>query len=352
MLPKASRPHKYDVGDLLLKEARDVDKRLLPGIIMVCEVQGVGSKFYSLDDGFGACRQSIEHVDQHCIPIPPDIPWRLGDNFSLFCFCARTAYHSALWCIDEVGDSVVRNSQFLADWVLQKPVERRPEGVFRACGYSIRVYREGQPVRWTWANGPLDVLGKLTDLAVEAEAHLPVSDPSLPNHLSEKRLVRWDYAPLAGASQQLHPGDTFCTLGHGEICFSTFQRCTRSGKIATGGRGYGGIDPAEIRQAPTAFPPEIMAAIRSFCSCLSFYGSTIWSAGGDRSLEAGDWVWSQVSDVPGALTGAAYRAVSESTAALYYTNDRIHWWRLLSDALNREIERLRFTFKEGHSKPQ
>lgn len=335
-----------------MKEARDADKRLLPGIIMVCEVQGVGSKFYTLYDGFGSYRQGIERVDRHCILIPPDVPWRFGDDFCSFCFCARTAYYSALWCIDEVGDSVVRNSQFLADSILRKPVERRPEGVFRACGYSIRVYREEQPVRWMWANTPLHVLRKLTDLAVEAEAHPPVSDPFLPKHLSEKQLLRWDCPPLAGASQQLHPGDAFCTLGHEEICFSTFQGYTRSGKIATGGSGHDGVDPAEVRQVPTAFPPEIMAAIGCFSCCLSLYDTDIRAVGGRPSLEAGDWVWDRVSDVPGALTDAAYRAVSESTAALYYTNDRIHWWRRLSDALNREIGRLSLTFKEGHSRPQ
>jgi hypothetical protein len=349
MPPRGPGPHKFEEGDLLLQEPRDADRRLLPGIMMVCKVAGVGSKFYSLDDGFMAYRQSIERVDRSCIPIPPGIPWRLGDDFRLFRNCARTAYRSALWCIDEVGNPVGRNLEFLKDSILGKPVERRPEVVLRACGYSIRVYREGQPVHWTWTSTPLH---GLRDLAVEAEADLPVSDLFLPDHLSEKQLLPWDYPPLPGASRELRRGDTFCTSRDNEICFSTFQRYTRSGKIATGGRGYTGIDPAEIRQVPTAFPPEIMAAIGSFSSWLSFSDSRIWAVCGHPSLEAADWLWNQVSDVPGALTDAAYGAVSKSTVALYYTNDRIHWWRQLSDVLNREIKRLRFTFKEGHSRPQ
>ncbi|MGB7593478.1 MAG: hypothetical protein WCD04_02460 [Terriglobia bacterium] len=317
----------------------------------VCEVQSVGSKFYTLYlyCGDNVYRQGIDLVDRHCILIPPDIPWRVGEDFCLFRYCARTAYRCALWCIDEVGNPVGRNLQFLRDSILGRPVERGPEVVLRACGYSIRVYREGQPVRWMWSNTPLHVLRAL---AVEAEADLPVSDLFLPNHLAEKELLQWDCTPLAGASQELHPGDTFCTFGHNEICFSTFQRCTRSGKIARGGRGYSGIESAEIRQVPTAFAPRIMAAIGSFSSWLSFSDSHIWAVCGNYSLGPADWVQSQVSDVPGGPTGAADLAVSKSATALYYTNDRIHWWRRLSDALNREIERVRFTLKDGQPGPQ
>ena len=74
------------------------------------------------------------------------------------------------------------------------------------------------------------------------------------------------------------------------------------------------VDCDNLHEPPTGFPPEVLRRVQLVSLVFSFAEALMWAA----------------------FAGTMPR----QEEVLYYTNDRIHWFRRLSEALQLEIDRL------------
>jgi len=338
---------KYKEGDLVLCFEREFGGQQLKPLAWAESIEKVGSRFYTLAGRSYSRRESFGKLESRSLGIPRLIPWSFPEDFSAFCYLLPIAYCHRLWSIYEVGHPFVRKFEKIFDSFSGETYKRPADIGFNPCGYAVRqIDRRGKD-SWTWPNTRAEVLAKLIEAFRLAEESAPTDGIRLPEYLEEEGKKQWEGLTSPGDARSLRPGDIFCEgdLNSG-FSFYTVERFTKSGKLVTTQMR----PPRELRPVslPTAFPQEILGNLGGIGHLELFDEARIWVAHKRLWPLTSEQEETPPSDLPGGgmtIGGMVGRWMDR--AALYYSNDRIRWWRRLSRALEYELDRLRFVYPGG-----
>jgi len=345
---------RYKPDDLMLDYFDPVPVIAPRSAIPLARVERVSRCFYHLYvPGFMASerRRNVEAVDTRSVPLPHDFPWELSEACSALCDLGRIGIPTRLWCIYQLGHVYTRTFKECVDDFNGKTFFLPQECAFERVGYAVREIGTDCRNQWFWLDTVKEVLQTLRDRVGCWEEKSATFASILPNHLVEKGCVRWEAADLANLKAQLKPGDRIChEVGRAGIRFDVVERVTRSGNVIA--QHWARVGREKLRVLPTAFPPEILCWGRSFSPYLTFAEVQIWALLGDVVDGLSKSLDSCFGDSLHSTSLEAIDAVAKGRVALYFTNDRIHWYLRLSDVLSQEIRRLNTTFPSGAPRVQ
>jgi hypothetical protein len=285
------------------------------------------------------------------VPLPDDFPWELSDACSALCDLGRVGMPTRLWCIYQVGYVYTRTFKEYVDDFNGKTFSLPQECAFERVGYAVREIDTDAPNRWFWLDTVKEVLQTLKDRLGCWEEKSATFESILPNHLVENGRVRWEAVELGNPKTALKPGDRIChEVGWAGIRFDVVERVTRSGNVIV--RHWDRVSRDKLRVLPTAFSPEILCWARYFSPYLTIAEVQIWALLGDVEDGLVKSLRLPFIDLPHSTTPEAFEAVARGRVALYFTNDKIHWYLRLSDVLSQEINRLNITFPSGAPRVQ
>ena len=327
---------RFKKGDLVLCFKRAFGGQQLEALARAECIEKVGSSFYSLATGGYSRREKFEKLESRSLKIPQNSPWDFPEDFTAFFYLLPIVYRDELWSIYEVGHPYVRRFDSFVEPVSGESYRLPSDYGFSACGYAVRHFNRSGDDSWYWLTTKTAVLVKLEDDFMLSEKSSTSEEARTPEYLEETGKEQWPGASRSADAAVLRPGDIFCE-GNAFTGFEFFtvERFTKSGKlITTQMRPERDLSPVPL---PTAFPPDVLTRIGTIGRFQLFDEVCIWVA--QKSM------WSGGSD-SGCTIGAIVGRWDDE-AALYYSNDRIRWWRRLSRALECELDRLRFVYPGG-----
>jgi hypothetical protein len=262
--------------------------------VPVCKVERVCPIYYILTGGGVPYRVKIANLNRHSIALPGGVPWHFPSTFSALSLVARVASLPVLWCVDELGKPFPRGVEYFKDEFTGQTYTFPKECALEACGYALREIRPKEPVRWFWFNTVVELVRGLKERVAGVERESRDSHPGLP----------------------------------ALVVTSRRDDCEHSVSLAP-------------------FPPEVQSAAPRIAPMPFFAEVTLWTLRCGLVLPKDSSVLDELADLPGATTKLAFDAMLYSASNLYFTNDGLHWWRKLSDALKCEFERLSRTVGSG-----
>jgi hypothetical protein len=267
------------------------------------------------------------------------------------CDVGRVGIPTRLWCIYQVGHVYTRTFKKCIDDFNGKTFLLPQECAFERVGYAVREIETDCRNRWFWLDTVKDALQTLRGRLGSWEEKSATFASILPDHLVEEGCVRWEAAEIINSKAYLKPGDRIChEVGWAGIRFDDVERVTRSGNVIP--QHWNRVCREKLRALPTAFPPEILCWGRYFSPYLTFAEVQIWALLGDVDAGLDKSFSLTFGDFLGSTSLEAIEAVAKGRVALYFTNDRIHWYLRLSDVLSKEISRLEMTFPSGAPRVQ
>lgn len=322
-------------------------------IVQVARVDKVTRKFYQFCVHYSRgmrFRRRIETVNAESVALPSSVPWKFPESFSSFCYSDAIAVGGTLWCLYEVGHVFGRNYEARVTPFTGYTYEVPKDLGFKACGFAVRELNSAQPEQWSWGNSEAETLQLLAQHIRRAKESSRSAWPEFPDRLVEAGGLRWDGDPIPSEKVRLNHGDRFC---EGDLMiwgfrFNTFYGIDKKGRSLTSDWSpTGSLRPVSF---PTAFPERILTSLAAIVPILSLGESTIWAAlaknveGVASSSEEGPY------DLPRqTVSGSALRARLYSPFCMYYSSDRIQWFRSLPAAVMCEVERLRVIHRKGGS---
>ena len=297
---------KFKVGDLVLDYSDKRRKWERKPIVHVLRIERVTPFFYWFH-GWRPWRQKIERIDPQLLLVSPDIPWEYPRTFSAFCELEEVCYRSHHWQVMEVGYQFPGKFEEFKDPFTGQVYRSPKDYSFKPCGYGLQE-GNGDAVTWFWAENLTDIVRHLKTRAACIEGEFVPEGDSLPEELCERGMMTWTGPAIQSASTKLKPGDYFVHEpfpGMG-IRIDSFARPLEPDEFVTT-QGHVARFNA-LYEPPTAFPPEVLQQVQLFSLAILFDDVRVWGAFTDT--------WPKQEKV------------------LYYTNDRIHWYRKLSAVLH------------------
>ncbi len=332
----------------------DFDARLNANpIVQVAKVEKVTKKFYQLfvPHSLGVrFHRKIETVNGESVPLPSSIPWEFPESFSSFCCSAALAVGERLWSLFQVGHVFGRKYEAREVPLLGYTYEVPKDFGFNTCGFAVRELNSAGPEQWIWGNSEAETFQLLAQRIRRAEERSRRAGRELPDRLVETGGSRWDGDLLPPERVRLNPGDRFC---EGDLMiwgfrFYTFYGIDKKGRFLTS--DWMPKDSLRPVSFPTAFPERILASLAAIVPILSLGESTIWAAVAQYAKGEAPFRNRAPYDLPKqTMSREASKAWLYSAHSLYYSNDRIRWFRRLSAALACEAERLWAIHRKGAS---
>lgn len=346
----------YAAGAFLLYYP-DFDARLNANpIVQVAKIEKVTRAFYQLYVPHSLrvrFRSTIETVNGESVALPSSIPWQFPESFSSFCYSAALAVGETLWCLYEVGHVFGRKYEAREVPLLGYTYEVPKDFGFNACGFAVRELSALRPDEWYWGSSRPEALELLSQRVRRIEEKCPFGDPELPDKLVEIDGVPWNGDTIPQEKVLLKPGDRFC---QGDLMiwgfhFRPFYGIDKKGRVLSSFAGLPvAVDSIRPVYFPTAFPEPILASLAAIIPVLSLGDAAIWAAEAQYAKGEEPFRNRAPYDLPKqTMSRQASTAWLYSAHSLYYSNDRIRWFRRLLAALTCEAERLRAIHRKGGS---